>query len=155
MLGLRWSLRDFSRDFGTFSSCGIIHPSSCRNLYCVMVILIFHSWVGLVRFGVAWSGGVWVGWGWWNLPWGEQMSLIIPAWRLPSVESRDFNPCCKMGVCESLHREERWGRLLQAGSASGDNAEMFICSRSVVTSMRAVQINWVTLSWEKQGHGCE
>ncbi|NXA71100.1 KDM4B demethylase, partial [Mohoua ochrocephala] len=59
----------------------------------------------------------------------------------PPVESRNFNHCCKMGVCASLRREERWGRLFQASSASGDNIEMFICSRSVVTSTRAVQIN--------------
>lgn len=153
MLGLRWSLGDFSRDFGTLSYCGIICPSSCRNFYYVMVILIFHSWVGLVWFGVAWRGGVGVGGisslGWTSCPWLSQPGVS------PSVESRNFNHCCKMGVCDSLHREERWGRLLQVSSASGDNTEMFICSRSVVTSMRAVQINWLTGSWEKQGHGCE
>lgn len=114
---------------------------SCRILHYVMVIVIFHSWVGLVRFGEGLAGS--------GCPWSSQPGVS------PSVQSRNFNHCSKMGVCASLQREERWGSLWQASLASGDNPEMFICSRGVVRSRRAEQINGVAVSWEKQGHGCE
>lgn len=55
------------------------------------------------------------------------------------MQGRDWNHCCKT-----------WGRLLQARAAPGDSTEMFICSRSVVTSTGAVQINSVTMSWDSK-----
>lgn len=142
MLGLRWSLGDFIRDFGTLSYFGyFFHAESS-----IMWWLLWFSTRGL-----SWSGLVWV---WRGLagsgcPWSSQPGVS------PSVQSRNFNHCSKMGVCASLQREERWGSLWQASLASGDNPEMFICSRGVVRSRRAEQINGVAVSWEKQGHGCE